>query len=239
MISDLGRLSARLGLDDDETGLLEQALTHKSYANEREGCQDNERLEFLGDAVISLAVSDYLLNAYPEATEGRMAKLRAAVVCQDSLADAAREISLGEHVRLSRGEEKTGGRNRVSLLCDAFEAVMGAVYLMAGWEKARALVLSFLRTRIDSLWIEMPVNDAKSQLQEYIQEHYQTQPEYELVASEGPDHAKHFVVRVNVEGDVLGNGEGTSKKRAAQKAAALALKRLAVTKRDGMSKDQH
>lgn len=216
-------LVKRLGVRNDS--LLARALTHSSYAHEegREG-EDNERLEFLGDAVIQLAVTERLYQQFPDRPEGELAKMRASVVCADSLAEAARRLGLGEHLLLGRGEEQSGGRDRVSLLCDAFEAVAAALYLDRGWEAARAFILDSLADELARLARPKPELDPKSALQERLQAMSKRTPTYRLVSESGPDHDKVFVSEVVYDGRVLGRGSGRSKKESEQEAARKALK---------------
>jgi len=219
----LHELAGRLGFRN--TSLLAQALTHSSYAHEegREG-QDNERLEFLGDAVIQLVVTERLYQQFPHRPEGELAKMRASVVCAESLAEAARRLGLGEHLLLGKGEDQSGGRDRVSLLCDAFEAVAAALYLDAGWEAARAFVLSSLAGELARLGRSKEEIDPKSALQERLQAVSKRTPTYRLVYESGPDHNKLFVSEVIYDGRVLGRGTGRSKKESEQEAAREALK---------------
>ena len=207
------------------------ALTHKSYVNEHrdEGWEDNERLEFLGDAVIDLVVSEYLMARFPLAPEGDLSKLRAAVVDEAGLAAIGRALGLGELLRLGRGEEMTGGREKASLLADTVEAVIAAVFLGGGLAAAHALVDRFL----DSAYVGAETGaldrDWKTQLQERGQARHRSSPRYRVVAEAGPDHAKTFEVEVELGGSVLGRGSGRSKKDAEQAAARLALEALAAS----------
>ena len=201
---------------------LEVALTHSSYANEvKHQLKYNERQEFLGDAVLSIIVSDYLFNNYT-VPEGELTKLRAAIVCEKSLDVMANKIHLGEYLRLGRGEEMTGGRTRPSIIADAFEALIAAIYLDSGIESARAFVLPFVTEMLeheDSLSFK----DYKTILQEIIQQNPEEKLVYKLVGEKGPDHDKHFVVDVMLNSNVIGKGEGRSKKNAEQMAAKEAL----------------
>jgi ribonuclease III len=221
----LESLEQSLGVRLSDRGLLEQALTHRSYAFEAGGLPTNERLEFLGDAVLGLVVSGLIFHAYPEAPEGRLAKLRAAAVNTQSLARLARSVGIGEHVRLGRGEEQSGGRDKDSILADTTEALLGAVYLDQGMWVASELItrlfsglLTEIATRGESL-------DAKTSLQELCAASYGTLPSYQL-SEEGPDHRKRFTARVTVAGRMLGEGAGRNKKEAEQAAAARALAAL-------------
>lgn len=201
---------------------LEIALTHSSYANEvKHQIKYNERQEFLGDAVLSIIVSDYLFNNYT-VPEGELTKLRAAIVCEKSLDVMANKIGLGQYLRLGRGEEMTGGRTRPSIIADAFEALIAAIYLDSGIESARAFVLPFVTEMLeheDSLSFK----DYKTILQEIIQQNPEEKLVYKLVEEKGPDHDKRFVVDVLLNSNVIGKGEGRSKKNAEQMAAKEAL----------------
>lgn len=201
---------------------LEVALTHSSYANEmRHQVRYNERQEFLGDAVLSIIVSDYLFNNYT-VPEGDLTKLRAALVCERSLDVMANKISLGDYLRLGHGEEMTGGRTRPSIIADAFEALIAAIYLDSGIESAREFVLPFV---IEMLEHEdsLSFKDYKTILQEIIQQNPEEKLVYKLVGEKGPDHDKRFVVEVLLNSNVIGKGQGRSKKTAEQMAAKEAL----------------
>lgn len=201
---------------------LEVALTHSSYANEmRHQVRYNERQEFLGDAVLSIIVSDYLFNNYT-VPEGDLTKLRAALVCERSLDVMANKIDLGDYLRLGHGEEMTGGRTRPSIIADAFEALIAAIYLDSGIESAREFVLPFV---IEMLEHEdsLSFKDYKTILQEIIQQNPEEKLVYKLVGEKGPDHDKRFVVEVLLNSNVIGKGQGRSKKTAEQMAAKEAL----------------
>ncbi len=204
------------------TAFLEVALTHSSYANEvKHQVKYNERQEFLGDAVLSIIVSDYLFNNYT-VPEGELTKLRAAIVCERSLDVMANKIGLGQYLRLGHGEEMTGGRTRPSIIADAFEALIAAIYLDSGIESARKFVLPFVTEMLeheDSLSFK----DYKTILQEIIQQNPEEKLVYKLVEERGPDHDKRFVVDVMLNSNVIGKGEGRSKKNAEQMAAKEAL----------------
>ena len=217
-------LEAALGHSFEKPALLEKALTHASLARETEGLADNERLEFLGDAVLQLAVTDYLFRNYPDLPEGQLAKARSAVVSGDALAEVAATIGLGEHVLLGQGEEMTEGRRKASILANTMEAVLGAVYLDAGYETAKAVVLGLWGGRIDERARTPGVSDYKTRLQEILAVSGRL-PQY-MVRGSGPSHDPRFVAEVSIEGAVLGRGEGRSKKQAEQVAAAEALQNL-------------
>ena len=205
--------------------LLVQALTHRSYAYEHGGLPTNERLEFLGDSVLGLVVTDSLYHRHPDVPEGQLAKLRAAVVNMRALADVARGLSLGDHVLLGKGEETTGGRDKSSILADTLEAVIGAAYLTHGLEAARALVLRLVAPLVDAAERLGAGNDWKTTLQELTAAAGLGVPSY-AVRDEGPDHAKHFDADAVVAGTVMGSGSGRSKKEAEQRAAAAAVEAL-------------
>ncbi len=221
-------LEVRLGLElrDRVTSLA--ALTHKSYVNEHrdEGGGDNERLEFLGDAVVDLLVSQRLMDRFPLASEGDLSKMRAAVVDEAGLAAMARALGLGALLRLGRGEELTGGREKASLLADAMEAVIAAVYLEHGVGPAIGLVDRFLEEAFARAAAGTLDRDWKTQLQELAQGRLRASPRYRVAAELGPDHAKVFEVELEVAGEVLGRGSGRSKKDAEQAAARMALEAL-------------
>ena len=203
--------------------LLIEALSHSSYANEkRKGRNSNERLEFLGDSVVSIVVSQYLFEHFTHLPEGELTKIRASLVCEKSLYEFAKQIDLGEHILLGKGEENTGGRERVSILADAFEAVIAAVFLDGGLEAAKRHILKFIPKDIDD---RKPVSfsDHKTILQEIIQKNPEEKVEYKLVGQSGPDHNKAFKVQVRLNSNVIGTGIGRSKKEAEQMAAKEAL----------------
>ena len=203
--------------------LLIEALSHSSYANEkRKGRNSNERLEFLGDSVLSIVVSQYLFVHFTHLPEGELTKIRASLVCEKSLYEFAKQIDLGEHILLGKGEENTGGRERVSILADAFEAVIAAVFLDGGLEAAKRHILKFIPKDIDD---RKPVSfsDHKTILQEIIQKNPEEKVEYKLVGQSGPDHNKAFKVQVRLNSNVIGTGIGRSKKEAEQMAAKEAL----------------
>jgi ribonuclease-3 len=206
------------------------ALTHRSYVNEHpgEGLEDNERLEFLGDAVIDLAVSHRLMERFPEASEGELSKMRAAVVDEPGLAGLARAFGVGPLLRLGRGEELTGGRNKPSLLADAMEAVVAAVYLEGGLPAVLSLVDRYLAEVFERAGAGTLDRDYKTQLQELAQSRFRLAPRYQVVAELGPDHAKSFQVEVELRGAVVGRATGRSKKDAEQAAARQALETLAA-----------
>ena len=212
-----------IGYDFKDKKLLEQALSHSSYANERKTLGgSNERLEFLGDSVLSIVVSDYLYKHFTQVAEGELTKLRASLVCEKSLHVFAKQIHLGDFLRLGKGEENTGGRERPSILADAFEAVIAAIYLDGGMEPAAKHILRFMPEDIEHG--RKPVfSDFKTVLQEIVQKNPEEKVEYVLIGEEGPDHNKRFVVEVRLNSQVIGKGKGRSKKEAEQLAAKEAL----------------
>ena len=212
--------------------LLRKAFTHSSYANEKhiEKYDNNERLEFLGDAVLELVISDYIFKNYPHMPEGELTKLRAGTVCEGSLAERARDISLSDYIMLGKGEETTGGRHRASILADAFEAVIGAVYLDGGFDAARRHILGQLESTVGRIRLALNIIDCKTRLQEEIQKTSKEPIHYEIVGESGPDHDKLFMAAVRHEGRLLGEGRGKSKKEAEQSAALDALKKMNIIK---------
>jgi ribonuclease-3 len=223
-------LEKRLGLPLADKAAALAALTHKSYVNEHraEGLGDNERLEFLGDAVIDLAVSHRLMERFPDAQEGLLSKLRAAIVNEQGLSRVADAIGLGELLLLGRGEEQTGGRSKPSVLADALEAVVAALYVGGGLPLALAFVDRFFGEALGSAAAGLADRDYKTQVQELAQGRLRATPRYRVIDERGPDHAKTFVVEVTVSGKVYGSGEGRSKKDAEQLAARKALEALSA-----------
>lgn len=211
-----------IGYDFKNKALIEQALTHSSYANEKrmKPLSDNERLEFLGDAVLELVSSDFLYKKYPDMPEGKLTKLRASLVCEPTLAYCAMEMGLGAFLLLGKGEDATGGRTRKSVLSDALEATIGAIYLDGGIELAKAYIMQFILNDIEH---KCMFSDSKSILQEKLQADKKAIPEYELLSESGPDHAKVYEVKVSCLGETLAKGEGPTKKSAEQEAAYKAL----------------
>lgn len=220
----------KIGYHFSDSSLLKVALTHSSYANEgRQQHPSNERLEFLGDTVLSTIVSEHLFKTFPDLPEGELTKLRASLVCDHSLADFARRIQLGEQLLIGKGEERSGGRDRLSNLEDAFEALTGAVYLDGGLEAARTFVMKFIPARIDVSQADQ-LHDYKTALQEVIQQNPEESVRYRLVGESGPDHDKCFEVEVWLNSNVIGKGKGKSKKQAEQNAACQALKLMGYDK---------
>jgi len=221
-----GDLREALGDPDLDAELLERALTHRSFAYENGGLPTNERLEFLGDSVLGVVVTETLFRAHPDLSEGRLAKLRAAVVNARALAEVARTIGLGVHIKLGRGEESTGGRQKASILSDTVEAVIGAVYLSGGFVNAAAVVHLLFDPLMESAARLGAGLDWKTSLQELSAEHSLGVPEY-VIEDEGPDHEKTFTAQVRVGDGLYGHGTGRSKKEAEQQAAETAYRAIA------------
>lgn len=215
-------LMNEIGYTFKDGELLLKALTHSSFANEKHLPESNERLEFLGDSVLSLVVADYLYRHFSHIPEGELTKLRASLVCEQALSSFAERISLGEWLRLGRGERMTGGSRRPSILADAFEAVIAAIYLDGGIEPAREFILRFVRPETEQRRTVV-ILDFKTSLQEIIQQNPDEMVEYVVTGESGPDHDKRFTVEVRLNNETIGRGEGRSKKEAEQKAAKEAL----------------
>jgi ribonuclease-3 len=226
-------LERRLGATLRDRALWELACTHRSFAYERGGLPTNERLEFLGDAVLGIVVTDALYKEFPTQPEGDLAKMRAALVNMTVLADVAREIGLGDIVKLGKGEEMTGGKEKSSILADTLEAVFGAIYLDRGIRAARKVILGLFLPRIRGEVQGGVVHDYKTALQELAAQRLSTLPDYALSES-GPDHAKRFQAVVSLAGRTYGTGAGRSKKEAEQAAARVAVERLRA---DGIAKE--
>ena len=218
-------LARRLGQELPTLSLLHQALSHRSWCAEQGGAPSNERLEFLGDAVLGAVVAEHCYRRFPDMPEGELAKVRAAVVNARVLAEIAQELGIGEVILLGRGEEASGGRAKSSILADALEAVIGAVYLEVGWSPAEDLILRYLDTRIDKAAAEPDDFDQKGLLQELAVRQGEGIPRY-VVAGSGPDHDRHFEAVVLVNGVQRGTGSGSTKKDAEQEAARQALMEL-------------
>lgn len=212
------------------TALLETAMTHSSYANEHRGSHlhHNERLEFLGDAVLGFVTADYLFTHYPDLPEGDLTKLRAAVVCEGALCEIAHELGIPQAIRLGHGEEAGGGRARPSILADATEALLGAIYLDGGIEPARDLVLRFIPKKVEVAIAGGAFKDYKTMLQEIVQKNKQETLEYRLAGQSGPDHDKRFTMELLLNSNVFASGTGRSKKEAEQMAAKQALASMGV-----------
>lgn len=225
--------SKRLNLPFRHHFILSRALTHRSYLNEnKDAIEDNERLEFLGDAVLDFIVAEWLYNHYPEKPEGDLTRLRAALVHTDQLANFARQIDLGQALRLGRGEIQAGGRKRLTLLCDAFEALIGALYLEGGIEAVNEFMIPMLENVVEEIFQSHMDEDTKSRLQEWAQGHGFPSPRYILIAEEGPDHEKRFEMEVKIGNKPYGRGIGSSKQTAEKSAAKEALIKLGVLDRN-------
>jgi len=225
----LDSFRVRAGLPFGDESLLRRALTHRSYLNEHpEELQDNERLEFLGDAVLDFITGAFVFNRFPEMSEGQLTRLRAALVRTEQLADFAVSLGVGEVLRVGRGEAEAGGRVRQTLLCAAFEAIVGALYLDGGLSPVQRFVEPLLAGAAERVLATQADIDAKSLLQEWAQAELGHTPYYRTVESTGPDHARQFTVEVYAGGDALGSGSGRNKQAAAQAAAEDALRRAGV-----------
>jgi ribonuclease III len=227
-LTDLSQFQNSLDIFFKNTSYLEQALVHSSYINENPGIApvSNERLEFLGDAVLGLVIAQKLYQDFPQSSEGELTRLRAALVRRETLAEVAAEIKLGDHLLLGRGEESGGGREKTANLAGAFEALIAAIYLDQGLDAARKLILQLFGPEIHKQAQQVAGTDYKSKLQEIIQAQRQQTPVYHLVEAAGPDHARQFTIEVKIGHSVLGRGAGKSKKAAEMEAARVALEGL-------------
>ncbi len=221
----LSGLEEKISYRFSDSQLLQKAMVHASRANEKKGkkVEHNERLEFLGDAVLQLVVSEYLYKEYPKVDEGTLTKMRASVVNEQVLAQAADQIDLGQYIQLGKGEERSGGRHRPSLLADTMEALIGALFLDSGLEITRQFILSRLSHSLDAVESGKYRRDYKTTLQELIQKESGRSLQYHMIAQHGPDHDKEFDVQVESNGTILGTGTGKTKKDAEQAAAKEAL----------------
>lgn len=228
IIQSLHTLEERLAISFHDKTLAVRALTHRSYLNEAQLVHgDNERLEFLGDAVLDLIVADLLYQRFPEQREGSLTAMRAGLVRRETLAEFARQIDLGAHLLLGKGEADSGGRERDVILCSAFEALVGAVYLDQGIDETTEFLCSFLEPTLEPLSAGYFTKNPKSQLQEWAQAEMGETPRYVTIDSVGPDHAKEFTVEVRIGGKTFGSGHGNSKQQAAKDAARAALMEIA------------
>lgn len=228
-IKKLCELEEKIGYHYRDQKLLRQAMTHTSFVNEQKinKLDSYERIEFLGDAVLEMISSEYFYHTYPQMPEGNLTKLRASSVCEQALAITARQLGLGSYMLFGKGEEMTGGRDRDSIIADGVEAIIGSIYLDGGFEPAKAFILRFVLNDLESKQL---FYDAKSILQEMVQNQKLGELVYELIGEDGPDHDKHFRTHALIDGRVVGSGEGRSKKLAEQNAAYEAL--LKLKKRD-------
>jgi ribonuclease-3 len=225
-MTDLTNLERSLGISMTDTSLLVEALTHSSYVNENPNMVSNERLEFLGDAVLGLVLAEKLYRDYPDMDEGVLTHLRSWLVRRGTLFMLAREIHLGEYLLVGKGEENSGGRTKSSNLAGAMEAVIAAVFLDQGWAGARASVLHIFAAELVKMRHEQLALDYKSQIQELVQSRFKLTPAYRIVDESGPDHARHFTAEVYAGQDILARGSGRSKKLAEAEAARLALAQI-------------
>jgi ribonuclease-3 len=226
-LKSIRKWSNGLKLDFKNPKLLNQALTHSSYSNEiGNQIPDNQRLEYLGDSVLGLAINEYLYNRFPSSNEGQLARMKSALVSESALARAAKKIDLGSMLLMGRGEKSSGGAQRPSSLADALEAVIAAVYLDRGLKSSESFILMIMKDQLKELSDPRNVSDPKSRLQENVQKKSKVPPVYEILSESGPDHRKSFVCRVMVNGHEMGRGEGPSRKRAEQEAAREALSRM-------------
>lgn len=221
---DFTEFEKKIGYTFKNKELLHEALSHSSYANElKRGRNSNERLEFLGDSVLSIVVSKHLFTHFKHLPEGELTKIRASLVCEKALFEFSKKIDLGKHILLGKGEENSGGRTRPSIVSDAFEAVIAAVFLDGGMDAAEKYVLSFIPKDLN-VGSSKSLHDYKTMLQEIIQKNPEERVEYVLADQTGPDHDRNFVVQVRLNSNVIGTGEGHSKKQAEQAAAREALR---------------
>lgn len=226
---DVGRVEAtqeRLELHFKDVNILRMALTHSSFAYETGDCEFNERLEFLGDSVLGLAITEYIFNYFPMMQEGGLAKLRANLVSAETLTEVARELDLGDFIFIGKGAEQSGLRHNASVLADCLEAVIGAIYLDQGFEVAAGFVIRLFEPKIKERGSRKEQGDPKTNLQELTMDKWGTLPDYDIFSQEGPAHRPMFSAAVSVRGQVFGRGVGTSKKRAEQLAAKEALKEI-------------
>jgi ribonuclease-3 len=239
-MTELSKLEQSLGLDFADKSLLQRALIHRSYLNEHPDfpLEDNERLEFLGDAVLDFVTGEYLYNRFPELREGSLTSLRSALVRREALADFAGQFALGEYLLMGHGEAESGGRSRPANLCAAFEALVGALYLDQGLDVVRSLMEPLVEPEVARTMQENLDKDPKSLLQELVQGRIQRTPRYVTVDASGPDHAKQFTVQVTIGRKAYALGTGHSKQQAAQEAARQALERLDAEGLDILDADE-
>ncbi|AYD40037.1 ribonuclease III [Clostridium fermenticellae] len=219
----LDDLELKLGVIFSDKDILKTAVTHSSYANGNKNIKFNERLEFLGDAVLQICISEYLFLNYTNKAEGELTRKRALIVCENSLYEVAKNLGVGKYIRMSKGEELTGGRERVSILADCMEAIIAAIYIDKGIEQARVFVMSNFKNIIEKAMLNKIILDYKTKLQEIAQKNGYVDIEYNLLKYDGPPHRRKFYTQVLVNEKMLGNGTGYSKKEAEQNAARCAL----------------
>lgn len=220
------KLEEQLKVCFKDKEVLKVALTHSSYANGKKNIKFNERLEFLGDSVLQLCISEYLFSKYPNKPEGELTKRRALIVCENSLYEIAKRWEIGRYIKMSKGEELTGGRERVSILADCVEAIIAAIYIDSGFEKAKEFIIDNFKDTIEKAIKNKIILDYKTKLQEVMQQNGDISIEYALTKHEGPPHRRKFYTQVSVEDKVLGKGIGYSKKESEQNAAQEALKKM-------------
>jgi len=220
----INSLAKKIGIKFNDISLLKTALTHRSYLNEhRQEKTHNERLEFLGDAVLELIVSDHLYKEYSDRPEGELTSFRSAIVRTESLAIASRELGYGKYLRMAKGEKESGGENKDYLLANTFEAVLGAIYIDQGYEKCKELVNRILITKIPEIVKSRSDIDSKTKIQEVAQSQYKITPIYKVIKEIGPDHDREFIVAVKLGNKVIGEGRGSSKQKAEEEAASKGL----------------
>lgn len=223
----IDRLQRVIHVKFKNKSLLQRAVTHRSYVNEfGKNAKDNERLEYLGDSVLALVVNEYLFKHFEEYQEGKLAKIKSAVVSEATLSRLARKIDLGEFILMGRGEEHSGGRERPSILANTLEAVIGAVFLDLGLKTSRKFVLGLIKDEIEIVNNPSSMRDPKTALQEYVQKKYKERPVYEVIDERGPDHRKEFTVRLLINGREIVTGEGPSKRKAEMNAARISLQKI-------------
>jgi len=218
-------LAKKLKIKFNDIELLQRALTHRSYLNENRSVdKSNERLEFLGDAVLELIISDFLYRKYPNRPEGDLTSFRSAIVRTESLAEASRELDYGKYLKMAKGEEESGGRDKDYILANTFEAVLGAIYIDQGYDTCQKLVSKVLISKIDNIVKHRLDIDSKTKIQEVAQSKFGKTPTYEVLKEHGPDHNKKFVVGVKIGSKIIGKGRGSSKQKAEEAAATKGLK---------------
>ncbi len=227
---DWDSLQQTIGVVFNDVSLLKQAFQHASFVNENQAqsLTDNERLEFLGDSILNFIVARKICHDYPHYQEGELTVLRTILICEDTLAQLASELHLGRYLQLGKGEESSGGRERLSNLADTFEALIGAIYLDSGLTAAENFILANLKKKLELIKAEKSAENYKAKLQEFTQAEFKQLPSYHLVETSGPDHDKSFLVEVKLDGKVIGTGSGKSKKNAEIEAARLACQKLSI-----------
>jgi len=221
-------LEKKIGYSFQNTKFIEEALTHSSYSNERrkEARKNNERLEFLGDSVLGIVISDHLFKNFPDMPEGELTKIRSKIVCETTLGECSRAIGLGQYMFFGKGEEMTGGRDRTSILADAYEALIASIYMDGGLEAGSNFILTHMKKKINDAIVGNVFLDYKTHLQELVQVNKTNKIKYEIIGEEGPDHCKVFHTQVSLNELVIGTGIGRSKKESEQEAAKMALRKV-------------